>query len=265
MEELNGAHVCVEMYGKHTVVFIIIFFLLLSSSLPSYQKLQRGAAENQSFAGMQKQDSFVPAKWGHISGFGEIGCVFIINIDIECLEVSRVSFLALQFGTCTSDNRNNITGACNRRTFYICTCIHRLSSAPFHSVRCLSNVNFCFLFFFLRKLLNVTALLRPAMSKWSLDFEVKRCRGEAGTSLGWSDMHLPSQMFCWIKIIRPIGASKWTHCTKATPTCSVNSATSLQFCLFALFSIIPHLLATQWITFIPWLLIHFNTLLLIIT
>lgn len=84
------------------------------------------------------------------------------------------------------------------------------------------------------------------MSKWSLDVGGKKCRGEAGTSLGWSDMHLPSQMFCWIRIIRPIGASKRTPCTKATPTCSLHCATSLQFCFFVLFLpffIITHLLA----------------------
>lgn len=61
MEEEKCAHVCAEMYGKHTVVvFIIIFFQ--PHVFLHIQKLRQGAAENQSFAGMQKQDSFVPVK-----------------------------------------------------------------------------------------------------------------------------------------------------------------------------------------------------------
>lgn len=45
-------------------------------------------------------------------------------------------------------------------------------------------------------------------------------------------MHLPSQMFFWIRIITPIEGSKLAPCTQTTPTCSQHRATSLRFCLF---------------------------------
>lgn len=43
-------------------------------------------------------------------------------------------------------------------------------------------------------------------------------------SLGLSDMHLPSQMLCWIRIITPIEESKLTSGNQTTPTCSQHSA-----------------------------------------
>lgn len=47
---------------------------------------------------------------------------------------------------------------------------------------------------------------------------------EPSMSLGFSHVHLPSQMFCWIRIITPLEGSRLVSGTQTTRTCSQNWA-----------------------------------------